>query len=340
MISKFLETLYTKVFINIIIDNSQTVVYIEVCSKNNVIEAIEKTFETTSINAKMYNLIKVYSKQSPFSYISVLDNSQLQGAIPAIKSSDMDRYTDMSLMKSITLKDWSIYTAEYDLNAICNEYKSIGIDFIFSPFLIMTKFFQDKINTSLSMFILIESNYLVMAIFDNSKLLYGEYLDMQYQKDDDLLINTSLDEEDDISLEAEGINLEDIDIDDIDSSLDDFANIEDLDSVNDIEEFSEAKEIQEIQEVQHNDPFDDISTVGFDEDYQRFLLIQSSLNSFYKDDKYDSQFIESTYIADSIGISSALKKYLEEEMFLNVYVRKITLGAELSDMAKAELNEI
>ncbi len=336
MINKFLETLYTKVFINIIIENSQTVVYIEVCSKNEVVETIEKSFDTISINAKMYDVIQTYSKQSPFYYISVLDNSSLQGALPAVDKLDMSKYADMSLMKSISFSDWSVYSAEYDLNSIAQEYKSIGVDFIFSPFLIMAKFFQDKISTNLSMFILVESNYLTISIFDNSKLLYAKYIDTQYQKDDDLLINIPLDDEDyDVSLDIEGINLEEIDIDD-DNSLDDFANIEDLDSGNEIDEFSEAKEIKEVKQENN----DDISSVGFDEDYQRFLCIQSSLSSFYKDDKYDSQFIESTYIADGVGVSNALKKYLEEEMFLSVYVRKINLGAELCDMAKAELNAI
>jgi len=333
MINKFLETLYSKVFINIIVDNSHTTVYIEVCSKNNIVDTIEKTFKTTGINTKVYEFVKLYAKESPFNYISVLDNSPSQGAIPTSKSSEMGIYTDIDSTKTISLNDWSVYSSEYDLNSIVNEYESIGVDFIFSPFLIMSRFFKDKINNTLSMFILIESNYLSMAIFDNSHLLYGEYIDVRHQNDDDLLMNASLDDD---STDIGDINLDEIDIDE-DSSLDDFADIEDLDSTSEINEFSEAKE---IKEVQHDAADDTIDSVGFDEDYKRFLLIQHSLNIFYKDDKYDSQFIEHVYIADSIGITNSLKKYLEEEMFLSVYVRKIELCVEVSEMAKAELNEI
>lgn len=337
MIAKFLETLYTKVFINIIVENLRTVVYIEVCSKDNVVDSIHKNFDTTSINAKMYEFISSYSNESPFCYISVLDNSPVQGAIPTSKSSEMGKYADMSAVKSISLKDWTVYTSEYDINAIKHEYRSIGVDFIFSPFLIMTKFFKDKIDTTLSMFVLIEDNYLSMCVFDNSKLLYAQYLDMEHHKDDDLLMETSLEEDDEISLDVEGIDLDDIDIDDS-NSLDDFANIEDLDMSSEIDEFSEAQEIEEI--IHKSDDDEDISSEGFNEDYQRFLLIQSSLNSFYKDEKYQSQFIESVYIADGVGVSGNLKGYLEEEMFLSVYVRKIDLAGSVCDMAKAELNEI
>ena len=69
----------------------------------------------------------------------------------------------------------------------------------------------------------------------------------------------------------------------------------------------------------------------------RFLLIQSAVNKFYKDDRFKSEFVEAVYIADGVGISKDLKKYLEEEMFLSVYVRHINLAHELCNTAKLEL---
>ena len=47
---------------------------------------------------------------------------------------------------------------------------------------------------------------------------------------------------------------------------------------------------KEIKEIIHKSNENEISSDGFNEDYQRFLLIQGSLNSFYKDPKYESQF--------------------------------------------------
>lgn len=338
MIDKFLETLYTKVFINIIVENLQTVIYVEVCSKKDVLQSTHKVFETTTINSKMYEFVRSFFKETPFCYISVLDKSSNQGAVPTCTPSEMESYCDINSSEYICYSDkWAFYTSEYDIEAIKHEYRSIGLDFIFSPFAIMANFFKEKIENSLSMFVLVEDNYLSFTIFDNSKLLYAEYLDMQHHKDDDdLLMDSSLDDED-TSFGIEGIDLEDMSgIESDDSSgFDDFTNIEDLDSGDDMDEFSE---IQEIEERVESDV--DISSDGFNEDYQRFSLIQSALNTFYKDPKYESQFIETVYIADGVGTSSELKSYLEEEMFLNVYVRKIDLGAALCEMAKAEANEI
>jgi hypothetical protein len=158
---------------------------------------------------------------------------------------------------------------------------------------------------------------------------------MSHNKEsDELLMESSLDDGDEeISLGIDGIDLEEIDIDDDSVGFDDFTNIEDLDDTDSIDEFSEEQEIREIsaKEEQH------VSSDGFNEDYQRFSLIQSALSAFYKDPKYNSQFIENIYIADGVGVSGDLKNYLEEEMFLSVFIRKIDLGAALCDMAKAEI---
>jgi len=336
MISKLLESLYTKVFINIIVENLQSVVYIEVCSGDNLLENLHKKFDTTTINSKMYEFIRAYLKESPFCYISVLDKSPLQGAIPTCTVSEMKGYCDITSSKYLCFsKEWSFYTSEYDLEAIKHDYRSIGVDFIFSPFVIMAEFFKDKINSTLSMFVLIEDNYIAFTVFNNSELLYAEYLDMEHHKDDEDLMMDSQLEEEELLLDIEGIDLEEVDLEDDIGSLDDFANIEDLDNSEDIDEFSEE---QEVEESAHKD--EEIGTDGFNEDYQRFSLIQSSLSTFYKNPIYKSQFIESVYIADGVGVSSDLKGYLEEEMFLSVYVRKIDLGVSVCDMAKAELNEI
>lgn len=337
MISKLFESLYTKVFINIIVENTQTVVYVEVCSGKNVLQSMHKYFDTTTMNSKMYEFINAYYKESPFCYISVLDKSPLQGAIPTCNSNEMSKYYDISSSEyRCYAKNWAFYTSEYDLEAIKHEYRSVGIDFIFSPFAILANFFKDKIENTLAMFLLVEDNYISFSVFDNSNLLYAQYLNMDHHKDsDELLMESSLDdgEDDDMSLGIEGIDLEEIDIEDDSVGFDDFTNIEDLDDTDSIDEFSEEQEIREIstKEEQY------VSADGFNEDYQRFSLIQSALNTFYKDPKYKSQFIENIYIADGVGVSGDLKNYLEEEMFLSVFIRKIDLGAALCDMAKAEI---
>ncbi|QFR43849.1 hypothetical protein CVO_01620 [Sulfurimonas sp. CVO] len=320
MITRFLEGLYKKIIINIIVKDSQTVVSIAVFSKKDILHNTHKTFDTTTINAQMYEFITEYAKKSPFCYISVLDKSSLQGAVPACKSSEIDKYYDVNLIEYRCFsKDWAFYTSKQEIEAIKQRYKNIGVDFIFSSFAIIANFFKDKIDTSSAMFVLIEENFISFSIFNNSKLLYAEYLKMPQKEnfinssDEDRLLNSLL-----------GIN--EINMQKI--------NKENSSTISD--DLDEIDFINEVSKVLENDTIVNRSS----EEYQRFLLIQNSLNTFYKDPKYKSQFIETIYIADSVGLGDEFKRYLEDEMFLNTTITKIDLSAALLDMAKAEINEI
>ena len=341
MLSKLFETLYHKVYVNIVIDRMMTMVYIEVCNSNGPIEAVERSFANASSDTKMNEFILSYTKETPYHYISFLDTSISQGAVPTCKSSDMNLFCDTDSIEYMChMDDWAFYTSKLDLSILEKRHSDIGVDFIFSPFVVLSNFFKDKIESNMAMYILVEDQALSLTVFDNSKLLYAEYLDMQnvLGDEDDLIIDDMSDEDMDIDLGLDdGIDLDDIDALDELEELDDFGDIEDLDSIEDIDEFSDSKDNEEeFDEPEIEDTQTD-EYEGFNEDYQRYALIKSSINSFYQDSKYQSQFIETAYIADGVGISADLKRYLEEEMFLSVYVRHVDLDKEVCDLAKVEL---
>ncbi|MEA3330333.1 MAG: hypothetical protein U9Q29_01390 [Campylobacterota bacterium] len=332
MLSKLFESLYLKVFVNIIVLRAKSVVYIETANKKGIVDSVEESFNTTSLNDSMCDFILSYTSESPFNYISILDKSLSQGAAPTCSSKEISTYCDTSSSKHLCYGDkWSFYTSKLSLHAIEKEYSKTGVDFVFSPFVVLARFFRDKIDINMAMFILVEDNFVTLSVFDNSVLLYAKHLDMQHYKDSSDLL---MDDEEEIELDIDdGIDLDSIEADD----LDDFGDIEDLDSLEDLDEFSDAKDLDEEFQESLDETVQVKEVDGFNEDYQRYLLIQSSINDFYKSTKYKSQFIESTYIADGVGVSGDLKRYLEEEMFLNVYIRSMDLGAEICELAKAEL---
>lgn len=334
MLSKFFESLYLKVFVNIIVERSKSIVFIETANKNGVVDSVEESFNTISLNDGMCEFISAYTSESPFNYISILDKSLSQGVAPTCSSKDISTYCDTSSSKHLCYGDkWSFYTSKLSIHAIEKEYSKTGVDFVFSPFVVLARFFRDKIDSNMAMFILLEDNFVTLSVFDNSQLLYAKHLDMEHYKDsNDLLMDDNEVQEIELDMD-DGIDLDDMEVED----LDDFADIEDLDSLEDLDEFSDAKDIDEEFQESLDEPQSVKEVDGFNEDYQRYLLIQSSINDFYKNSKYKSQFIESTYIADGVGVSGDLKRYLEEEMFLNVYIRSMDLGAEICELAKAEL---
>lgn len=340
MIGKLFESLYLKVYVGIVVTDSQITVHVELYSKKTLVNSAEENFKTTELDDRLYDFISLYTNESPYHYVSILDSSSSQGAIPTCSYKEMSNFIDLDSSKSISFDDkWTYYTSKDDLKTIQKKYEKVGIDFVFSPFVVLAKFFKDKIDTHTAMYILVEKNSLSISIFDSSELLYAEYIDMENAQESDELIMEDDEISDDMDFDLDGsVDLEEIDVIDDIESLDDFGDIEDLDSLEEIDEFSEARDIEE--EFSHDEEEYDISDVdedGFNDDYQRFSSIQTSVNYFYNDRRYSGKFVETVYIADSVGVSSDLKRYLEEEMFLSVYIRKIDLAVEVTELTKAEV---
>ena len=339
MFNKLYERLYVKVLVNIIIGHTKTIVYIEILNKAGTLNSYEEEFDTKYLSAQMYEYITSYTKETPYFYISILDYSPSQGAIGTCSKHKVGYFEDLSASEHKCYNDkWTYYTAKTDVYAIEKVYEKIGVDFIFSPFVLLANFFKDKIDTHLAMFVLIQEGSLALSIFNKSELLYGEHLDIETEITSDELI----DDNDIAEIEKEmqeSIDLDDIaSLDDLDELDDDFGDIADLDSIDELDDFDETKDIEE--ELAENEDMQDYPIQdmdGLNEDYQRFSLIQSAVNTFYKDEKFESEFIENVYIGDCVGVSSDLKKYLEEEMFLNVYVRHVDLASELCSITKMEL---
>jgi len=337
MISRIFESLYIKVFVSIVVGRADTTVLIELYSKGKIKNSFEEVFATTDIDENMREFILLYISESPFYYISFLDDSQNQGAIPTCNKNKIDFYQDMSGCSYRCFKKrWSYFTDHDYIYSIERKFQHIGVDYIFSPFLLLANFFKDKIADNLAMFLLIEEKSVSLSVFNNSELLYSEHLLLNTQNREELMyedVGTEMDE----SLEEDGIDLEELDIIEELDSLEDFGDIEDLDTGDDFEDFEESHEIEEDFHTQDETPSNEVKSDELNDDYERFSLIQKSINHFYKDDKYESEFIENIYVADGIGISSDFKKYLEEEMFLSVYIRQIDLTRELASLARMEM---
>lgn len=339
MLSKFFDSLYYKVFVNIVVTRTISNVYIELCSKKGVISNAEDNFETTSLNQEMVDFISMYTRESPYYYISVLDNSKEQGAIPTCAKNNISTFCDISNSEyKCNDGKWIYYTSKMDLYNMQKIYQEIGIDMVFSPFSIIKNFFKDKIETHLAMYLLVQEESISLSIFENSKLIFGEHIDMKSQSiEEDSLIS---DDMEDMELELDDeVELDEIEVDEEIENIDDledFADIEDLDTIEDIDEFSKT-DVEEEESPEIDEVVPEIDENSFNEDYERFSFIQIALGHFYDAKKYESKFIENIYIADSIGVSSDLKHYLEEEMFLNVYIRHIDLNAEVADLARMEI---
>ncbi len=346
MLDRFFEALYQKVLVNIVRQSSKTLVYIEVCSKKGIVEHIHNEFETLVPNEEMIAFIQLYTKESPYSYISMLDPSLVQGAIPTCNKNRISYYQDLSSYEYNCYENkWTFFTIKSDLYALEKTYETVGLDFVFSPFVLLANFFKDKTTLQIALYVLVQEESLSLSVFESGELLYAQHMEIEpfidnesspFSQGDEFEVSEMDNVDDELEDIDEGIDLEDIDVDEEIESLEDFGDIEDLDSLEEIEQFADNRDVEEeLLESEHE--LQESDEEHFNEDYQRFSSIEKAVSIFYSDEKYESKFVENIYIADSIGVSSDLKKYLEEEMFLNVYIRNVDIGAEVCELAKEEL---
>lgn len=344
-LSKVIERLYLKVFVGIVMMHDKCNVVIEIVKGGDLSERITESFETGVMNEAMAEFIEPYLAESPFFYVALLNPMKKQGALPTCLERKAKEFFDIST--AVTLcqdRRWMVYADKLELDVLQKQYKSIGLDFIFSPFLVVKYFFHDKISSDLALFVLIEDDAVSVSVFYEGNLLFAQYIPME--EEDGLLTDVELDDAVSLSFELEDESAEEgIDLDDINAiedleDLDDLNDIEDLDAFEEIEDFSdelartgEKSEGEDKSEAGN----EETSLEGFNHDFKRFQLIQHALQHFYSDPKYENRFIESVYVADGCDVSDDLKYYLEEELFLKVYIRKIDLAAEIVDLARAEV---
>jgi hypothetical protein len=303
---------------------------------NKIKDTRVKVFEGEELSQNMLSFIHSFRSESPFSYISFLDYSLHQGAIPTCKVDEFLKSSDKDTFTTLCYDGWSSYTSKIDLAILEKKYSSLGLDFVFSPFCVIENFFKDKIVMQATLYVLIQDESMSIAVFEDSKLKYAEFADVKNDKlESELMMG---DEKAELNFDDDqmSINLEDVDVDDGFNDLDDLTNIQDLDSMDEFEDFTEIKVGDKETKEDLMSAKDEEHSSGFNEEYKRFNAIKNALKTYYTDEKYENNFIESVYIAAACNVENALKNYLEEELFLKVYVRHVDISTEVFDLAKRE----
>lgn len=341
ILSKIIHRLYLKIYISIVASTSKTDICVHTLKGEKLIDAFFETFQGSEVTEEMLSYVQSFVAETPFYYISLLDNSINQGAMFGCKGEGNFKNFNPETSQLICNKGWSSYTSKVDLINLEKKYHSFGLDFIFSPYSVLESFFEDKIEMQATLFVLVQEDSMTVAIFENSVLKYSEFINMRNEKMDESL-SLIEDNRDELNFDIDdesAVNLEEIDVDNEFENLDDFTDIEDLDEVDELEDFTEVK-VEKPK--QHQESFslnenEEENLTAFNEGYRRFSMIQTSLNRFYTDERYEKKFIESIYIAAACDVQNDLKNYLEEELFLKVYVRQIDLCEEMFDLAKREI---
>jgi hypothetical protein len=341
-----IERFYRKIFIAIVQDGGAHDVRVVGKKQKKLLYKESRRFEGETSFQESISFVRKYLDESPLYYIALLNPEPKQGALVGCSAHMADDMEEIIGTKTLCRNGkWLLYGSHRELDALEQQYRTIGLDFIFSPFSILEHFFADKIKGGFALYALAQKDSFTIALFEEGNLEYAHHypmaekntLSMEDDNSSPAGFSIGVKEEDE---NERGISLDDIEsLDDLDilEELDDLSDIEDLDSLEEIAEFSEDEFTYEEKRATSSRGNDiKFEMDRFNNDYRRFELIQRTLIRFYGGEHCRNRFVETVYIADAYGSGSELKRYLEEELFLNVLIRHIDVADEVIALSMLE----
>ncbi|MDP3291350.1 MAG: hypothetical protein Q8M43_04885 [Sulfuricurvum sp.] len=340
-----IERFYRKIFIAIVQDGGSHDVRVVAQKQKKLLYKENRRFEGTSSYEDMVSFLRKYIDESPLYYVALLNPEPKQGALVGCSQHIADDMEEIIGTKTLCRNGkWLLYSSQRELDALEHQYRTLGLDFIFSPFSILEHFFADKIKGGFALYALAQKNSFSIVLFEEGKLEYAHHYTMTEKsgmgiEDESNTAGFAVGIKEEEEIER-GISLDDIEsLDDLDilEELDDLSDIEDLDTLEEIAEFSEDELTYEEKRITSSHGNDIKSEMDrFNNDYRRFELIQRTLIRFYGGEHCRNRFVETVYIADAYGSGSELKRYLEEELFLNVLIRHIDVADEVIALSMVE----
>ena len=171
---KFLESFLPKLFIVLIPSGESVSLYGELRKKGKLLQRYET--ELVEERSALKSKIILLEKESAVSYTAYLETSAFQGLLPDCQAPEG---VELSSVETLCVENrWGLYMSKDDLFARQKMYKSIGLDFIFSPFSLLYHFFEEKIRESDGLYLPITEDFVLGTVFKEQKMLFGKQVMM------------------------------------------------------------------------------------------------------------------------------------------------------------------
>lgn len=172
---KFLESLLPKLFIALIPSGESVSLYAELRKKGKMLKRYEA--ELVEGQSALTKKISTLEKESALSYVAYLETTASQGLLPNCQAPEG---VELSSVETLCVENrWGVYMSKDDLFARQKMYKSVGLDFIFSPFSLLYHFFEGKIQERDGLYLLLTEDFVCSAVFKEQTMLFGKQIMMQ-----------------------------------------------------------------------------------------------------------------------------------------------------------------
>ena len=348
---------FPNLFVAVVLSETECELRCKVLKDGAIVKTFTKTFTLTppmdTLDKSLENYLMNLQDNYQFVYIAFLLGTLGQGAIAGIGNSAFNKYgVDIKNVHNVAIFDqWSAYASYIEIKWAKNIFANVGLDFIYSPFIILSDFVvSQKLKNKPTCYILNCQDFFSVAIFEEKKLHFGAFFktqtDTTFSRSDD--VNDWENEQ-----EEEGI-LDSEEIPEVAENEEE--EQEGIEELSELSELGELSELDDMNDLRSTDSFSDIdgralgSFSGMDglkeedislELYGRDLLVykylKTALEEYYHNPLYTSEFIDEIVIFDGYEISSDLIHQLEDELMMDVEIHKVDVGDRMCDIAIKEV---
>ncbi len=281
--------------------------------KNGEVDLIEETFfeikSKDELSGEVVEFLNELQENYKHTYIALFLNTPGQGVVPGCDESQLEKFNvDKDSIKTVCVNNRYIaYASNIDIKWLDKTFSRVGIDFIFSPFLILDFYRQNEKNIDqVKLYILNTTNSFTLMIIKNDKLLFGSFFNLEKEEN---LLYTDYENEDSIEEEFEQIE--------VDEELNE--------AIEDIEKDGEL-----TQEKLKDNLF-------FEKDERYIKYLNAALKEFYSNELYESDFIESVKIYDDNSLSQDVVDYIQNKLLLDVDIVKVNIKNAVIELATKEV---
>lgn len=299
-----ISRLYQKVIISVDVD--VLLCKVKVTYHKNTQHNEERSFRTVNgdlpIEAAKY--IRHFQNRYPYTYIATMSRAKKQGLINGNKLRKFESFelNPNSLMIMLVNRRWFAWIDKEDMARFRSKFSKIqGVDFVFSPFCLIYEKIKSRLDKTKKLYILQENGACSLMVADKDGVYYGNYIPFE-QNNLEIKEGLESSDEDVVKFEAISDINENIIIKDFDSKGEAKSNLSDLNIANTM-----------------------------------INVIKETLNNFYRDERYASDFIEELLILDACGISDNSITHLTNNIMLETQFLRVDVCAEIERLAKMEL---
>lgn len=347
---RILQKKFQNLFVAVVLNESACHIKCKVFKDGAIKKTFEKSFSgvynTENLDTTIEKYLISLQEDYGFVYISFLLNTMGQGAIEGFNAESYRKHSvDLKNVYSINVhKQWSMYASFIEIKWVNNLFKEVGVDLIYSPFIILYDFIvSQKLKNKPTLYLLNAQDFFISAVFQDTKLHFGAFFktqsDISFTHSNEVSDWENEQEEENITNLGEMPELEMDEDEDEDEGLSSLSDLDDIDELNQVDSFSDVSDVKTLGHFKGFDNIkeEDTSLELYGRDLLVYKYLKSSLEEYYHNPVFHGEFIEEIIIFDGFEMSSDLIHQLEDELMMDVEIHKVDIVDRLCDIAIKEV---